>query len=131
MEALVKIAVLALSAALAATVLKKHSAETALLLSLTACVLIALVLLQILDPILDFLQRLRSLSGLDQALMTPMLKAVGISFLTQFASNICADAGQSAIAKLVELSGSILALYVSLPLFEAVLDMVQTMGSGG
>ncbi len=131
MDMLTKIAVLGVSAAIAATVLKKQAGESAMLLSIAACVLIAILLLEIVEPILDFVQELRGLTGLDSALMTPVLKAVGIGFLTQIASNVCADAGQGAIAKLVELSGSILALYVSLPLFRAVIQMIQTMGGGG
>lgn len=131
MDMLTKIAVLGVSAAIAATVLKKQAGESAMLLSIAACVLIAILLLEIVEPILDFVQELRGLTGLDSALMTPVLKAVGIGFLTQIASNICTDAGQGAIAKLVELSGSILALYVSLPLFRAVIQMIQTMGGGG
>ncbi len=131
MDTLAKIAILGVSAAVAATVIRKQAGESAMLLSIAACILIALMLLQIVEPILDFAQQLRALTGLDSALMTPMLKAVGISFLTQIASNVCADAGQGAIAKLVELSGSVLALYVSLPLFRAVIQMIQTMGGGG
>ena len=131
MDTLAKIAVLGVSAAIAATVLKKQAGESAMLLSIAACILIALLLLQIVEPILDFVQELRALTGLDGALMTPVLKAVGIGLLTQIASNVCADAGQGAIAKLVELSGSVLALYVSLPLFRAVIQMIQTMGGGG
>lgn len=131
MDTLAKIAVLGVSVAVAATVLKKQAGESAMLLTIAACILIALLLLQIVEPILDFVQELRALTGLDSALMTPVLKAVGIGFLTQIASNVCADAGQGAIAKLVELSGSVLALYVSIPLFRAVIQMIQTMGGGG
>ena len=131
MDTLTKIAVLGVSAAIAATALKKQAGESAMLLSITACILIAVLLLQTVAPILEFVQELRGLTGLDSTLMTPVLKAVGIGFLTQIASNVCADAGQGAIAKLVELSGSVLALYVSLPLFRAVIQMIQTVGGGG
>ena len=130
MTALIQVTALGMIAALLATLLKKHSAEAAMLLSLAACILIALLLLELLKPIFSFLNELRSLSGVDSALLTPMLKAVGIALLTQIASNVCADAGQGAIGKLIELCGGVLALYVALPLFEAVIKMIQTMGGG-
>ena len=69
-------------------------------------------------------------TGLDKALMTPMLKTIGIGILTQLSATICADAGENAIAKLVEICGGVLALYVALPLLEAVLDMVEQMSGG-
>ena len=70
------------------------------------------------------------MTGLDAELMTPMLKAVGIGLLTEIAAGVCADAGESAIGKLVELAGGLLALSVALPLLEAVLQMLKTMGGG-
>lgn len=131
MQELLQVAVVGIIAALMATMLKKHSAETALLLSLAACLLIALMLVNMTKPVLSFLSELRELTGLDSALMTPMLKAVGIGLLTQISATVCTDAGQSAIAKLIELCGGIFALYVALPLFEAVIQMMKTMGGGG
>jgi len=79
---------------------------------------------------LDFLKTLRNMSGVDKALMEPMLKAIGIGLLTNISANVCADAGHSSIAKLIELCGAMLAIYVSLPLLEMVLQTVQRLGGG-
>ncbi len=35
--------------------------------------------------------KLRNLAGLDKALMTPMLKTIGIGILTQISATVCAD----------------------------------------
>ena len=117
-------------AVLFSAILKKNNRELALLLSLAACVLIALLLLSLAQPILEFLSKLRGLSGLEDGTMTPLLKTLGVGILTQICATICADAGENALAGLIEVCGSILALYVSLPLLEAVIEMVETMSGG-
>lgn len=111
-------------------VLKKSHKELSLLLSMGCCVLIGIFLIQLFEPILDFLSRLRIMANLDQGTLQPVLKAVAIGLLTQITARICSDAGESALASLVELCGSILALYVALPLFEAVLELAEGLSGG-
>ena len=130
MELFLQAAVIAIVTVVLTAMLKKTNRELALLLSLAACVLIGVFLTQLAEPIVTFLLKLRDLAGLDNALMTPMLKTIGIGLLTQLSATICADAGENAIAKLVEVCGGLLALYVALPLMEAVIDMVEKMSGG-
>lgn len=130
MEQFLQAAVIAVVTVVFTALLKKQNQELALLLTLAACVVIALLLLRLAEPIVEFLTKLRSLTGLDKSLMTPMLKTIGIGILTQISANVCADAGENAIAKLVEVCGGLLALYVSLPLLEAVIDMMEQMSGG-
>ena len=130
MELFLQAAVIAVVTVVLTAMLKKTNRELALLLSLAACVLIGVFLTQLAEPVVTFLLKLRDLAGLDNALMTPMLKTIGIGLLTQLSANICADAGENAIAKLVEVCGGLLALYVALPLMEAVIDMVEQMSGG-
>ena len=58
------------------------------------------------------------------------IPAILAGILTQLASTVCADAGENAVAKTVELCGGALAVCVALPLMEAVLELLQTMGGG-
>lgn len=130
MELFLQAAAIAVITVVLTSLLKKTNRELALLLTLAACILIGLFFMRLAEPIVDFLSKLRNLAGLDKTLMTPMLKTIGIGFLTQISATVCADAGENAIAKLVEICGGVLALYVALPLLEAVLDMVEQMSGG-
>ena len=130
MEVFLQAAVLAIVTVVLTAMLKKTNRELALLLSLAACVLLGVFLMRLAEPVVDFMSKLRNLAGLDKALMTPMLKTIGIGILTQLSATICADAGENAIAKRVEVCGGVLALYVALPLMEAVIDMVEQMSGG-
>lgn len=126
-----KIAVIGVSAVIFATVLKKSSGELAILLTLAACAVMALTALSLMEPILSFFTKLRGFAGLDSELLAPVLKAIGIGLLSQLCADVCLDAGESAVAKLIGSCATILSLYVCLPLLEAVLEMIQTMGGTG
>lgn len=130
MQSFLQAAVLGVLAAVLATLLKRNSKDLALVLTIAACCIIGVLVVRTAEPIVDFLGRLQGMTGLDAELMTPMLKAVGIGLLTEIAAGVCADAGEGAIGKLVELAGGLLALSVALPLLEAVLQILKTMGGG-
>lgn len=127
-QELMQIMVVGLISAIFATVLKKHCGELSILLGLGTGALICIVFLKLLQPILSFLEELRKLSSLSQELMDPLLKCLGIGLLSQICVNICSDSGQTAIGKMIEISGCILCLYVSLPLFRGVISLLGSLG---
>ncbi len=127
MEAALKLTALGLTAALLALVVKKQSPELALALSLCACALGAGLLLKGIVPVLNLARSLADRAELDGSLTAPLWKCLGLGLLTELAAAVCADAGQSALAKLVELGGGLLCLVVSLPLLQAVLALIEEL----
>ncbi len=127
MESAFRLTALALTAALLTLVVKKQSPELALALTLCACALAAVFLLDGLTPILQLARRLSEKAELDPSLAGALWKCLGLGLLTELSAAICADAGQSALAKLVELGGGILCLTVCLPLLQAVLALIEEL----
>ncbi len=127
MEAALKLTALGLTAALLALVVKKQSPELALALSLCACALGAGLLLKGIVPVLNLARSLADRAELEGSLTAPLWKCLGLGLLTELAASVCADAGQSALAKLVELGGGLLCLVVSLPLLQAVLALIEEL----
>ena len=127
MNTYLKLSVGAVSAALAAVTLRRQNADLAMLLGILGCVLGALLVLELLQPVLDYGKRLYSRVGLEDRLLTPLLKSVGVALLSQLGAAICQDAGQSALARLLELGGAVLCLVLSLPLFQAVLTLIEQL----
>ncbi|MEG0397104.1 MAG: SpoIIIAC/SpoIIIAD family protein, partial [Oscillospiraceae bacterium] len=56
-----------------------------------------------------------------------IIKTLGVCYVTQLASDSCKDAGQSAIASKVELSGKVFIVIISLPLFEDLIDIAFSL----
>lgn len=130
MNAYLKLSVGAAVAALAALTIRNRNADLALLLGIVGCCLGGLLVLEFLSPVVEFAQKLYRKTGLENELLAPMLKSAGVALLTQISAAICADAGQSALARLVELGGAALCLLFSLPLMSAVLRMLEQMAGG-
>ncbi len=106
-------------------VIAKSGKDYSVAMVVVACCLIAAATFSILEPVLDFAKELQSVSDLDHEMFTVVLKAVGISLLTEITANICADAGSNALGKLLQIFSGIVILWLSLPLFSALLELVK------
>lgn len=101
--------------------------DMGMLLSLAGCCLVALVGLNYLGPVLDFLSALETLGNLDSAMIGSLMKIAGIGMVTEIASLVCADSGNGSLGKAVQLMGTAVVLWLSVPLFTALVELVQKM----
>ena len=68
---------------------------------------------------------------MEQVIQVTGLCVVGalLALVVQVGGNLCRDAGESALASVVETAGTLCALLAALPLLRAVLDMLlELMG---
>ena len=130
MDTFIRIAALCVIGAVLALILKKGRPEFSFCIGAVCCVLAFAAAAELLSPVLSFARELQAMTGLSDALLAPLLKTVGIGLLAQLAGSFCQDAGQQSLAKTVELCGTVLALYASLPLARAVLQTVKTLMGG-
>ena len=127
MDMIFTIGAFSMVAAVAALLVRQQTSALGLVLSLAACVLILSLGVQALGPILDLLRRIRELSGVQMEASAPILKVIGIGILTKLSEAVCSDAGETSIGKAVTMAGTLLAVYVSLPLLSSVLDLLEEM----
>lgn len=119
----------ALIAVILCVMLSTKGKETGLLLSMGVCSMLCLVALRYLQPVLDFLDQLEDLGGLDRNLVGILLKAAGIGFLSEIAGLVCEDAGNKSMGKALQILGSGAILWLSIPLFQSLLDLIgQILG---
>ena len=62
--------------------------------------------------------------GGDDSGVCRTIKMVGITYVAEFATNICRDAGYAAIASQIEIFAKLSILVVSVPVLGAFLEMV-------
>ncbi len=124
MEQAIQITGLCVIGALLALVVKKGSPESALLLTLAAVVVVLLFLGQAVGYLTAFLTELGTQSGLSPDIFVPLYKTIGIALVVKVGGGLCRDAGESALASVVETAGAVCALVVALPLLRAVLDLL-------
>lgn len=122
---ILKIAVLAISGVLLALMLKQTKPEYSSLVSLAVCICIFIYLLSKLETVLGYLSQLEALVNLDGIYLDTILKMLGITYITQFASDICKDAGYHAIAGQIELFARISILFLSFPVLVGLVQTIQ------
>ena len=124
MPDMVKIAAIAVAAALCAVVVKKNVAELGMVLALCAGAIILSCSLGALEGVKELMDTPADTAGLSPAVLAPVVKTVGIAVLTRVSAELCRDAKEGGIAAFVETAGAAAALFVSLPLLKTVLSMV-------
>lgn len=127
MSTFLKAAAVILTALILWVCLNKNNKDMSLLLSLAACGIVLIASLVIMEPVIDFTNRLQQTGKLDGDLLQVILKAVGIGFLGEICSELCKDAGNTAMGKTLQITAAVTILWLSLPVFEKLLTLLETI----
>ena len=129
METAVQAAGLCVIGAVLALVVRRGSPETALLLALAATAAVIALVVPALGELWAFLRQLEAYSGVSTELFAPLYKTAAIALVVRAGGGLCRDAGESALAAVLETAGTVCALLAALPLMKAVLELlVELMG---
>ncbi len=122
---IVQAAVLGIAAVALAVQLKPLRQEYSIYLILTAGIVIAFLGMSRLELILETARTIGSYINVKSVYLGTLLKMVGITYIAEFASGICKDAGFSALGTQVEMFGKLSILAVSAPVLLALLETLQ------
>lgn len=103
----------------------KQGKDISAILSIGACCMVGMIALSYLKPVIDFLQTLQEKTGIDGAYLRILLKGVGIALLGEISGLICTDAGNSSLGKVVQILASTAILYLSIPLLERLVALIE------
>lgn len=103
----------------------KDRKDLGLLISVGISCMVALTALQYLKPVLDFIHRLESVGNLESTGIRILLKVIGIGILSEIAALICSDAGNSSLGKSLQYLSAAVMLWLSLPLFTMLMELLQ------
>jgi len=107
------------------TVLLRDYNKTVSLLVMLATA--AIIFFLVLDGVSDIFNLITDLSaGTDSAAeyIKLMMKVLGVTLISQFASDMCRDAGENSLANQTETAAKIIVILMVLPLFETVLNII-------
>ncbi len=130
MDGFLQAVVLAFAAVTAILVLRHRAGEFAPVLAALACAMLLVFAVSKLRPVLDMLERLETMTGVSSTILAPVFKTALIGILTNIAAGVCADSGEKGVASMVELCGTVMALYLSAPLVSAVLELLGDLLGG-
>ena len=121
----VTIAVIGLVAVILAVQLKTVKAEYGVYLVLGAGLVIFFYGLSKLETVLETLKQIQSYIQIDTMYLGTMMKMIGITYIAEFASGICKDAGYSSLGGQIEIFGKLSILAVSMPILLALMETLK------
>ena len=125
MDRFFQIAAGVLVAVVLCLVLSKQAKDMTVVLTVAVCCLVLLAAAAYLQPVLAFVDRLQELGQLDSKMSQILLKSVGLGLVTEIAVLICNDSGYAALGKTLQIAATMAVLWLSLPLMESLLEMIQ------
>ncbi|GAB6156888.1 stage III sporulation protein AD [Desulfotomaculum varum] len=105
-----------------AVILRQQKPPMAALLTMTAGIIIFLLMMPQIAGVFNILKDLAAQANINMAYMGTILKIVGIAYIADFGSQICRDAGESALAAKIEFAAKIIVLVMAVPIIVAVLQ---------
>lgn len=105
-----------------AIILRVQKPPMATLLSMTAGVVIFLVMMPQVTSVFNVLRDLAGQANVSMVYMGTILKIVGVAYIADFGSQICRDAGEVALASKIEFAAKVIVLIMAVPIIIAVLQ---------
>ena len=117
----------ALAAAVLAFTVKEYNPRAAVYVSIAGGTVILLLLLGKISGIIEGFNELANMSGISADTVKIMLKAVGIAYAAQFASQLCRDMGEGSLAVRAEITGRIMLLTLALPVVKNIAQILKQL----
>ncbi|MCI8709196.1 MAG: stage III sporulation protein AD [Dorea sp.] len=122
---MIQVAAAAVAGVLLAVQFKAGKAEYGIYISIGLSLLIFFGILGYLKNIIGTIKTIGNYISMDTAYVGTLLKMLGITYIADFSSNICKDAGYQAIAGQIEVFGKLAVLVLSMPILLALLDTIE------
>ncbi len=119
------LAIVAIAAALMALNFKSFKSEYGIFISIGVSIVAMGAVLSQLDYLVEIVETIRSYIGLDNVYILTVLKIIGISYVAEFASDVCKDCGYSSMANQVQVVGKLTVLCISMPILLALLETID------
>ncbi|MCG8641079.1 MAG: stage III sporulation protein AD [Desulfobacterales bacterium] len=105
-------------------VIKEHRPEMAIQLTILLGVLIFLLLMDKITSVVTVIKSIANEANISLLHLTIIFKIIGISYIAEFGSQICKDAGEGVIAAKIELAAKILIMIMAFPIMYAIIKSV-------
>ena len=119
------IGILGIAGALLAVELKGLKGEYGIYLVAAVGLVIFFYGITKLNTVIETIRQVQSYIRLNRMYLEVLLKMIGITYIAEFSSGICKDAGYGSLGSQIEIFGKLSVLAVSMPILLALLDTVQ------
>ena len=123
----VRIVMLGMTGVLLGLFLKGTKSEYSIYISLAAGILIFFYMTEKLSYLFSSVLKIQEYLPLDTEYLTTLLKIIGITYIGQFSSGICKDAGYGAIGGQIEIFTKLYIMVLSMPVLLALMETIHSV----
>lgn len=120
----IQIALLGVVGTLLALQFKSGKSEYGIYVSLAVSLFLFLCMLSRLEIFVQTVKKIADYIKLDAGQMSILLKMAGVTYVAEFASGICKDAGYQNIAVQIEIFTKLTILAIGIPVLLALLELI-------
>ncbi|MBQ7766964.1 MAG: stage III sporulation protein AD [Lachnospiraceae bacterium] len=124
---LVKVAIFGIATVLLAVELKGHKPVLSLILGMSGAILIMMFSLDKILKVMEQIQTVFHLLGQGTSYFMILIKVLGVTYLCQFSSGICRDAGFGNLAEQIQVFGKLYIMLSGMPILLAFIEMIQNL----
>ena len=122
---MLQIGILGVAGTLLAVQFKGGKSEYGIYISVVLSLVIFFGILGRLEFMIDAMREIGRYIKLDQAYIGTLIKMLGITYIAEFASGICKDAGCQTIAVQIEIFGKLAVMALSIPILMTLLNTIK------
>lgn len=116
---------LGIAAALTAVLFKQIKGEYSIYIIVAAAIFLFILVMSEMSSVIQAVNQIKNYIHFDDDYINILIKIVGISYLTQFSSDICKDCGYHSLANQLQIFGKISVLAVSMPVVLSLLETIN------
>ncbi len=122
---IIKIAMIGLAGVLLAMQVKAGRKEYEIFITMASGLCIFFFLVTKLTVVIEALDRIQGYIKMDSKYVAVLLKMIGITYVAEFSSNLCKDAGYQSVAGQIEMFAKLSILVLSMPVLLSLLETIS------
>lgn len=122
---IMQVGVIGVIGALLAVQFKGGKTEYGIYMSVAVSILLFACIVDRLEIFVNTVTRMNSYLSIDTGYISTILKMIGITYIAEFCSSICKDAGHQTIAVQIEIFSKLTILALGMPVLLALLEAIQ------
>lgn len=125
---MIHISLIAIVGVIMAVIIKGYKPEISLMVMIALSLFFLTWMLEIFGEMQSQFQAIAEELEQNISFYKTLFKIMGITYICEFSSGICKDAGHSAIAGQIEIVGKMLVLLSGIPILISVIQLIQNYG---
>ncbi|MBE5939047.1 MAG: stage III sporulation protein AD [Lachnospiraceae bacterium] len=122
---IINIATIAFLGIILSIIIKQNRPDIAFMISIVCCIMILLSGISKLTSIMEVFENMQEIILIDEKYMKYLIKIIGISYISGFASDVCKDSGHTAMAGQIDIFAKVSILTISLPVVLALVELIS------